>query len=401
MLYQLSYASPDKHKIIPRWVRNRKERSVPTRTLDPPRQASLVQRVPIPLYPEAAEKQQERRAAILRFQTRYALAVIAAGAVAAALVFLVGPRLGGRREIRPDAGFECLPAGCLFAVHANLAALRSNPLALQLARSWAPGGWETDYAEFVRATGFDFERDTRWIAIGVSGGEDARVTDAVIDADFDHARLDAYMAAQRKQSELYEGRAIDTFHGPSSRLFRLAFRDARRLLFSNAPASDRIRTMVQLGTRGGDSLARRFKDLGAFEHVPAGSQVWLGADLERGASLRLPISPGSDTSFTSDLLRGGRLGLISVRLDNQRAELRLLALYGSQAEARHAADSLAGLRALLRLLAGRQSAAAKGAADFARALDAIAITTDKNAAVATWPVNVALLKYLFGGARNP
>ena len=337
----------------------------------------------------------------MRIQKRYAWAVIAAAAVVAAVALLLWPRLHGRRETHPDAGLECLPAGCLFAVHADLAALRSNPLALHLARAWAPGGWETDYAEFVRATGFDFERDTRWVAIGVSGAEDARVTDAVIDAGFDHARLDTYMAARRKLSESYQGCAIDTFHGPSGRLFRLAFLDGRRLLFSNAPAPDRIRTMVQLGTRGGDSLARRFKDLGAFEHIPAGSQIWLGADLERGASLRLPIAPGSDTSFTSDLLRGGRLALISARLDNQRAELRLLALYGSQAEARHAADSLAGLRALARLLAGREPALTKGPADFARALDAISITTDKNAAVATWPMDAVLLENWLGVARNP
>ena len=337
----------------------------------------------------------------MRFPTRYALAVIAAGAAAVALLLVVWPQVRAPREIRPDAGFECLPAGCLFAVHAHLAALRANPLVLRLARSWAPAGWETDYAEFVRATGFDFERDTRWVAIGVSGGEEARVTDAVIDADFDHARLDAYLAAHRTQSERHEGCAIDTFQGPSGRLFRLAFLDARRLLFSNAPAPDRVRTMVRLGTRGGHSLAGRFKDLGAFQHLPAGSQVWLGADLERGASLRLPISPGSDTSFTSDLLRGGRLALISARLDNQRAELRLLALYGSPTEARHAADSLASLRALLRLLAGRQPASAKGAGDLARALDVISITTDKNSLVATWPVDATLLEYLFGGARNP
>ncbi len=282
-----------------------------------------------------------------------------------------------------------------------MAALRSNALVRRLAHAYSPAGWDKDYDEFVRATGFDFERDVRSLTIGVSGAEGARITDAVIDGNFDHGKVDGYMASYRKTTTVYNGHQIDTFVSPSGRTFHLTFLDGHRLLFSNARDPGNMRSMLDAGLRAGNSLAHRFREVQAFEHVPAGSQIWLGADVERGAILKLPTSPGSDTSFTSDLLRGARVALIAARLDGRGAELRLSALYATPAEAQHAADSLNSLRALLRVLAQRQPSAGKQPFDFARALDAVSISVDKSAAVAAWPVDAALIEYLAGGAAPP
>jgi hypothetical protein len=308
--------------------------------------------------------------------------------------------LRSRPQPASTAGFTAIPATCLFAVHADLEALRASSLFRGIARWAAPPELEKDYADFVRQTGFDYERDLRFAAIGVSGPAESRIVDAVLEGDFDRAKLGPYMAARRKAAASCLGQTIEAFQGPSGRLFRLCFVGGRRLLFSNAPGEEEVRRMVGLSVNGGESLAQRLAQLHVVQLLPRGSQVWVSADLERGARLSLPAGPGSDTSFSLDVLRGGRAAVVSAQFQQPSVVLHLAAEYASRADAERAADSLRGLAALLRLLASRDRRAPASGPDLARAMESVSVGVRDNAAVVDWPLDARLLDSLFEPQRH-
>src|SRR5271166_1001071 len=61
-----------------------------------------------------------------------------------------------------------MPVSANAVVYLDLAALRSSPFLAQLF-AWAPrSAPDDDYAQFVQATGFDYERDLDRVALAVS-----------------------------------------------------------------------------------------------------------------------------------------------------------------------------------------------------------------------------------------
>jgi hypothetical protein len=96
---------------------------------------------------------------------------------------------------------------------ADLAQLRNSPFFLQLYK-WAPRPQaDADYAEFLRNTGFDYERDLNRLALAVEKRGQESALFAIADGHFDRQKIAAYAT---KTGTLQKRGARDIFSVPLS-----------------------------------------------------------------------------------------------------------------------------------------------------------------------------------------
>lgn len=325
-----------------------------------------------------------------------------------ALIALMALALGGLAWwlVRGSRGsgegrFRLLPADSSLAAHVDLAALRNNALLRRALASQAGPALESDYGEFVRATGFDFERDLDSLALAVSGRAGARSVHAILDGRFNRERLERYSRERRRSAITHRGRSIDEFAGSSGNPFRMSILSDSRLVFSTAAGAGAVIQMIDraqsLAQSAEGTLQARLQELHVFDHVPPGSQAWIAVDLERAGHLNVPSGASSGTSISADVLRGSRMGLLAAHVGDKQIELRLVAECQNGGEAQRVAQSLTGLRALLAALAARE----KDGAELARALQSVSVSVEKNAAVANWSFATAWLERLLRDSHPP
>jgi len=85
-----------------------------------------------------------------------------------------------------------MPADASAVVFVDLAELRKSPFFLQLYK-WAPRPEaDTDYAEFLRNTGFDYERDLNRLSLAVEKHGQESSLFAIADGKFDRQKIAAY-----------------------------------------------------------------------------------------------------------------------------------------------------------------------------------------------------------------
>jgi hypothetical protein len=140
---------------------------------------------------------------------KHAWIVSSAAAVLLAGIALYAYQLwsGGENSARQTL-LATAPANSSAVVYANLAELRQSPFGAEL-YAWVPRPQQVDagYAEFLRDTGFDYERDLNQVAIAtVNRGQDP-ILFAVADGRFDQKRIIAY-ASQSGTRETRNGLQI-------------------------------------------------------------------------------------------------------------------------------------------------------------------------------------------------
>jgi len=87
-----------------------------------------------------------------------------------------------------------LPAESTSVVYIDVQKLRASAFLSQLL-SWAPRPQtEEEYGKFVRATGFDYERDLDRVGISFSGSAQSPKTMAVAEGRFDRKKIETYSA---------------------------------------------------------------------------------------------------------------------------------------------------------------------------------------------------------------
>ena len=96
----------------------------------------------------------------------------------------------------PDAAradlLSLLPADASAAGFVDLQQLRNSPLLTQIF-SWAPRPTpDGDYAQFVQATGFDYERDLDRVALSIQRQSQIPMTVAIAEGRFDRKKIEAY-----------------------------------------------------------------------------------------------------------------------------------------------------------------------------------------------------------------
>ena len=106
-----------------------------------------------------------------------------------------------------SSALAVMPSGASTVVYADFAALRQSPFAAEFF-AWAPRPQiDADYAQFLRDTGFDYERDLDRVAIAaMKRGQDTALF-AVADGRFDRKKITAY-ASPTGTRETRGGREI-------------------------------------------------------------------------------------------------------------------------------------------------------------------------------------------------
>lgn len=99
-----------------------------------------------------------------------------------------------------ESALALLPSDANAVLFADAAMLRSSPFLAAL-YAWAPHpAADADYAAFVRATGFDYERDLDRVAVAIERRGPASAFFAVADGRFDRGKISAYAAQNGTRS---------------------------------------------------------------------------------------------------------------------------------------------------------------------------------------------------------
>jgi hypothetical protein len=214
--------------------------------------------------------------------------VLLAAAVAALLLV--------RRHAAPEAA-RLLPE-CDGVVYLNL----RNVHRLTTFSKAPAAKHDPEYDEFIRETGFDFERDLDEAAIAihlgspVNGRTGENRYSQVLRGHFDHPRVQAYLRKISKSVESYEG--VDIFNVPvEDRTVRVAILNIDTVAVSNVHDPNVIQGIIDrsrhlaLPVRGSSLLTRYYRD------VPLASLVW--------AIARIPAAPADARASSPFPLPGG------------------------------------------------------------------------------------------------
>jgi hypothetical protein len=159
------------------------------------------------------------------------LAIVVAGVAMAGLGYELRAR-SARADSLPEL-LDMAPADSTFIAYADVAALRQDPLVERAAALAQPATEDRDYAEFVRATGFNYQRDLDRVVFASRPSANAGGTMAVAEGRFDQKKIQEY-ALRSGKVEDHNGRAV--YSVPSAtpgRSISFVFLSANRIAVSD------------------------------------------------------------------------------------------------------------------------------------------------------------------------
>jgi hypothetical protein len=303
-----------------------------------------------------------------------------------------------RKQAAPEAARLLPEADTIlyvdFSTVRNITAFDQQPLP-----KLAPG-----YDEFVKDTGFTFERDLDEAAMAVHRGSQrgtTRYTEILV-GHYDQIKLAQYLKQHSRSVESYRG--IDVFSIPiETRILRVALLAIDTVAISNVDDADVVHGIIDRFKKvalpfGGPTLVRAY-----FSKVPLGSLLWAVARVPAATAASSP-NPHAAPSFT---LPGG----IDVGLPGNSdvvVSLRLLTTIHARAEFyTHSEEAARNFTvettAFLAIFRSIQSSAqtTPGDADVKTVFDSIKVTQKGNRAEVTATIPPSFLRKLVNDpARN-
>lgn len=132
-----------------------------------------------------------------------------------------------------------VPSDSTVVIYADLETLRSSPFIMQLAALAPPTGKDPDYADFVRATGFDYQRDLDRVVVAMGSDAKHPVTTTIADGRFDQNKITAYAlrSGKLKKQDGSDVYVIET--KPPEKSLALRFLSSTRIELTSEAASSR------------------------------------------------------------------------------------------------------------------------------------------------------------------
>jgi hypothetical protein len=255
-----------------------------------------------------------------------------------------------------------------------------------------------EYDEFVRQTGFEFERDLDHAAFAIHYGQpqgnlpgETRYSE-IMQGQFDSQRLSEYLRKLSKQVERYHD--FDVYIIPlEGRTVRVVLLGVDTAAASNTDGSDAIHGMVDRYKQAalpfaGPELVRDY-----FKRVPLGSVLWTIAHIPVTSAAQDRselLLPGS----WSSLLPRDSVVIASARPLND-LHLRAQVIMKSESEAENFTGRVNVFLALFRSLNISMDGGGPDP-DVKQAFDSFQIRQDKNEAVLTARVPFAFFKKIVG-----
>ena len=203
----------------------------------------------------------------LRRRTLYSLLAVLALVVALAVVLFL-------RFHAPPEVARLLPESDAI-VYFNLKPVRAATHFDEKAVEPAP-----DYAQFVTATGFRWERDLDRIAIALhrmpdpKGPNGAVAYSAVAEGRFDATRLSAWLQGNSRSTETYAGHTIYTVPGQEGRTLRIAPLGFDLVAASNMPTTEQIHSILDRYGAGASPFSGSSVLAAHYSDVPYFSLAW-------------------------------------------------------------------------------------------------------------------------------
>jgi hypothetical protein len=301
-------------------------------------------------------------------------------AALAAVVFL--------RKHAPPEPARLLPTADGF-VYLDLKWMRYTDVAKKLPAV----AYDPDYAQFIQATGFQFERDLQEAALAIhyaspqTGGE-TRFSEVFV-AKIDGDRLRAYLKKLASSVDTY--RAIDIYNIPlENRILRIAILGSDTVAASNLNDPAVIRGIIDRSRKvaspfGGPALLRQ-----SYKHVPLTSLAWAIFKLDSAnpgpSTLGLPVS--SATTAVASVRYVPVLGEVHLRIEaftrNEETAEQLTSQVNTYLAIFHSAEvSVSGQTP---------------DPDIRKALDSLKVEQDKDRTVLTATLPAALLRKMVAAA---
>src|SRR5438874_2858010 len=253
---------------------------------------------------------------------------------------------------------------------------------------------DAEYDNFVRATGFEFERDLQQAAIAVhlpatsappaSAGE-PRFSEIFV-GRFDTARVTNYFRKNARQIENYRGH--DIFVVPvEGRTVRLALLSQDTAAVSNVEDQQIIRNMI-------DAFAGRWRARGPqlvqahYRDLPAASLVWALAELSQSPTLGgIQIQMPADVTWVASIRYAGSI------------DLEAQAIARSENDAKQIADTLNLFSGMTRSIQANLRAGGTDP-DVKKFFDSLQMRQNKNRVVLTAEVPVGFVKKLAESTKD-
>ncbi len=267
------------------------------------------------------------------------------GLVAAALLLGAAAFYGYQRRNAQSSSargnaLAMMPADASAVLFADFAGLRTAPFMAQLF-AWAPKPQaDPDYAQFLKETGFDYERDLDRIAIAfVKHAQDSTLF-AVADGKFDRQKISDYAL---KTGSVAKSGAREIFSVPVA--------DSKKKIAFTFLRNDRIALTDSADLSGTLSAKKRNEDSAEwhsrFERL-AGSPVFaiIRQDAAAGAALAAQAPGGLRSPQLSTLLDQLQWITLAGKPQNDRIRVVAEGECNAQAATRQLADLLQGVLVL-------------------------------------------------------
>jgi len=263
--------------------------------------------------------------------------------LAAALVSLSAVAFFGvrKRSVRTGSPREevltLMPTDASAVLFADFGELRRAPFIAQL-YAWAPKPQaDADYSQFVKETGFDYERDLDRVAIAVEKrGQDSAVF-ALLDGKFDRQKISAFA---KKDGTAAKTRGREIFSVPvggTANKISFVFLRNDRIALTN---DSNLAVFLDAGKRPEDVADWRAR----FERL-AGSPVFavIRQDATLGAALAAQAPGGLRSPQLSTLLAQLQWLTLAGKPENDRLRVVAEGECTAEATARQLADVLNGV----------------------------------------------------------
>jgi hypothetical protein len=311
--------------------------------------------------------------------------------IALAVLFVLGAIVLAvllRRRAAPDA-VRLLPDADAI-LYVNLEPVR---LLTDLGKN-PPKNREPEYEDFVRQTGFEFERDLNHAALAIhyahtpaNAASETRYSE-IMQGQFDSQRVSDYLRKQSKSVEQYNG--FEIYIIPlEGRTLRVVLLGIGTAAASNTEGSDAIHGMVDRYKQAALPFAGPEPVRQYYGRVPLGSVVWTIARIPPNSQPQDRnelLLPGS----WSSLLPRGSVVIASARPLND-VRLRAQVITRSDAEARNFCERLKAFLALFRTIDISLDGGGPDP-DVKKAFDSFTVGQDKNEALLTASVPFAFFK---------
>jgi hypothetical protein len=170
---------------------------------------------------------------------RFGAAVATFAILAGGLFYLTFPRGKTANASPAPELLSALPPGAPTLVYLDLAAVRASSFYQHRADKGPIAVPNQDYAEFVRSTGFDFEKDLDRVAVAMwpaESGKEARKSMVIADGRFDRAKIRDY-AMRKGKLDRQEGRDVFLFPaGDRTGMNSITFVDDHRIALLSGPS---------------------------------------------------------------------------------------------------------------------------------------------------------------------